>query len=66
MTEQQLKNTPTQINCWSYRAGRSVWYDRHVGIVEVAGSNPAQSIPKCLDGCCCASTVMQIYEADSG
>ena len=47
-------------------AGRSVWYDRHVGIVEVAGSNPAQSIAKCLDGCCCASTVMQIYEADSG
>lgn len=26
------------------RAGRSVWYDRHVGIVEAAGSNPAQSI----------------------
>jgi hypothetical protein len=25
------------------RAGRSVWYDRHVGIVEAAGSNPAQS-----------------------
>ena len=24
-------------------AGRSVWYDRHVGIVEVAGSNPAPS-----------------------
>jgi hypothetical protein len=26
--------------CW---AGRSVWYDRNVGIVEVAGSNPAPS-----------------------
>ena len=26
-----------------YRAGRSVWHDRHVGIVEVAGSNPAPS-----------------------
>jgi hypothetical protein len=24
-------------------AGRSVWHDRHVGIVEVAGSNPAPS-----------------------
>ena len=24
-------------------AGRSVWYDRYVGIVEAAGSNPAQS-----------------------
>ena len=26
------------------RAGRSAWHDRHVGIVEVAGSNPAPSI----------------------
>lgn len=25
------------------RAGRSVWYDRHVGIVEVPGSNPGSS-----------------------
>ena len=24
-------------------AGRSVWHDRHVGIVEAAGSNPAPS-----------------------
>ncbi len=24
-------------------ASRSAWYDRHVGIVEVAGSNPASS-----------------------
>jgi hypothetical protein len=24
-------------------ADRSVWHDRHVGIVEVAGSNPAPS-----------------------
>jgi hypothetical protein len=24
-------------------AGRSVWYDRHVGIVEVLGSNPGPS-----------------------
>jgi hypothetical protein len=30
------------------RAGRSVWYDRHVGIVEVAGSNPASSTIKLL------------------
>ena len=28
------------------RAGRSVWYDRHVGIVEAVGSNPARSIIK--------------------
>ena len=55
-----------RVKLLSNRAGRSVWYDRHVGIVEVAGSNPAQSIPKCLDGCCCASTVTRIYEADSG
>ncbi len=27
-------------NVW---AGRSAWYDRHVGIVEAAGSNPAPS-----------------------
>ena len=25
------------------RAGRSAWYDRHVGIVEVPGSNPGPS-----------------------
>jgi hypothetical protein len=25
------------------RAGRSVWYDRSVGIAEAAGSNPAPS-----------------------
>jgi hypothetical protein len=25
------------------RAGRSAWYDRHVGIVEAAGPNPAPS-----------------------
>ncbi len=37
-----------RVKLLSNRAGRSVWYDRHVGIVEVAGSNPAQSIPKCL------------------
>jgi hypothetical protein len=24
-------------------AGRSAWYDRHVGIVEVPGSNPGPS-----------------------
>jgi hypothetical protein len=24
-------------------ASRSAWYDRHVGIVEAAGSNPASS-----------------------
>ncbi len=27
----------------SPRAGRSVWYDRSVGIAEAAGSNPAPS-----------------------
>ncbi len=30
------------------RAGRSAWYDRHVGIVEVAGSNPAPSTTELL------------------
>ncbi len=27
-------------------AGRSVWHDRHVGIVEVPGSNPGPSTTK--------------------
>jgi hypothetical protein len=31
----------SKVTC--FRAGRSVWHDRHVGIVEAAGSNPAPS-----------------------
>ena len=30
------------------RAGRSAWYDRHVGIVGVPGSNPGPSTALCL------------------
>jgi hypothetical protein len=31
-------------------AGRSVWYDRSVGIAEAAGSNPAPSTKMCSCG----------------
>jgi Post-segregation antitoxin CcdA len=31
------------------RAGRSAWYDRHVGIVEVPGSNPGPSTRTLLE-----------------
>ena len=31
------------------RAGRSAWYDRHVGIVEVPGSNPGPSTEPSLE-----------------
>jgi hypothetical protein len=34
---------PYIINDELIRAGRSVWYDRSVGIAEAAGSNPAPS-----------------------
>jgi hypothetical protein len=42
------KQEETQKLVYPTKAGRSVWYDRHVGIVEVAGSNPASSTTQML------------------
>ena len=50
-------------------AGRSVWYDRHVGIVEVAGSNPASStilmfwFSPCKRPIACFKAFSQIFDA---
>ena len=43
-------------------AGRSAWYDRNVGIVEVAGSNPAPSTvfePQHLEGRVAVATIIK-------
>jgi hypothetical protein len=42
-TENQINQQTNTIKLLSLRAGRSVWYDRSVGIAEAAGSNPAPS-----------------------